>query len=126
MQVTDRMTPDPICGHPEMPVTEAQALMREKNIPFALDIEIWYNQYLRIWDPECRRKPASGLVKADWRPHSSEFSHLLIIEWENSLECGRQSAFTRPEAALLRHRQACACTPDPKFSSTDYSRFQER
>jgi hypothetical protein len=28
-------------------------------------------------DPECRRKPASGLVKADWRPHSSEFSHLL-------------------------------------------------
>jgi acetoin utilization protein AcuB len=26
------MTPDPICGHPEMPVTEAQALMRKKNI----------------------------------------------------------------------------------------------
>jgi acetoin utilization protein AcuB len=32
MLVKDRMTPDPICGHPEMPVTEAQALMREKNI----------------------------------------------------------------------------------------------
>jgi acetoin utilization protein AcuB len=32
MLVRDRMTPDPICGHPEMPVTEAQALMREKNI----------------------------------------------------------------------------------------------
>jgi acetoin utilization protein AcuB len=26
------MTPDPICGHPEMPVTEAQALMRGNNI----------------------------------------------------------------------------------------------
>jgi acetoin utilization protein AcuB len=32
MLVRDRMTPDPICGHPEMPVTEAQALMREKGI----------------------------------------------------------------------------------------------
>ena len=32
MLVRDRMTPDPICGHPEMPVTEAQALMRKKNI----------------------------------------------------------------------------------------------
>ncbi len=32
MLVRDRMTPDPICGHPEMPVAEAQALMREKNI----------------------------------------------------------------------------------------------
>ena len=32
MLVRDRMTPDPICGHPEMPVTEAQALMRENNI----------------------------------------------------------------------------------------------
>jgi len=32
MLVRDRMTPDPICGHPEMPVTEAQAAMREKNI----------------------------------------------------------------------------------------------
>ena len=32
MLVKDRMTPDPICGHPEMPVTEAQALMRENNI----------------------------------------------------------------------------------------------
>ena len=32
MLVKDRMTPDPICGYPEMPVTEAQALMREKNI----------------------------------------------------------------------------------------------
>lgn len=29
MLVKDRMTPNPICGHPEMPVTEAQALMRE-------------------------------------------------------------------------------------------------
>jgi len=26
------MTPNPICGHPEMPVTEAQSLMRERNI----------------------------------------------------------------------------------------------
>lgn len=32
MLVRDRMTSDPICGHPEMPVTEAQASMREKNI----------------------------------------------------------------------------------------------
>lgn len=32
MLIKDRMTPEPICGHPEMPVTEAQALMREKNI----------------------------------------------------------------------------------------------
>ncbi len=32
MLVRDRMTPDPICGHPEMPVTEAQTSMREKNI----------------------------------------------------------------------------------------------
>jgi acetoin utilization protein AcuB len=32
MLVRDRMTPNPICGHPEMAVTEAQALMREKNI----------------------------------------------------------------------------------------------
>lgn len=32
MLVRDRMTPDPICGHPEMPVTEAQALMRDRNI----------------------------------------------------------------------------------------------
>ncbi|MBC8450523.1 MAG: CBS domain-containing protein [Chloroflexi bacterium] len=32
MLVKDRMTPNPICGHPEMPVTDAQALMREKNI----------------------------------------------------------------------------------------------
>lgn len=32
MLVRDRMTPDPFYGHPEMPVTEAQALMREKNI----------------------------------------------------------------------------------------------
>ena len=35
--------------------------------------------YLRIRDPECRRKPASGPVKADWRPHSSRFCHLLIL-----------------------------------------------
>jgi acetoin utilization protein AcuB len=32
MLVRDRMTPDPICGHPETPVTQAQALMREKRI----------------------------------------------------------------------------------------------
>jgi len=32
MLVRDRMTPDPICGYPEMPVTEAQALMRDRNI----------------------------------------------------------------------------------------------
>lgn len=30
MLVKDRMTPDPTCGRPEMPVTEAQALMNEK------------------------------------------------------------------------------------------------
>jgi acetoin utilization protein AcuB len=30
MLVRNRMTADPICGHPDMPVTEAQALMREK------------------------------------------------------------------------------------------------
>lgn len=32
MLVKDRMTPEPICGQPEMPVTDAQTLMREKNI----------------------------------------------------------------------------------------------
>ena len=32
MLVKDRMTPDPICGHPEMPVTEAQERMRENGI----------------------------------------------------------------------------------------------
>lgn len=32
MLVKDRMTPEPICGHPEMPVTEAQELMRENRI----------------------------------------------------------------------------------------------
>ena len=32
MLVKDRMTPNPICGHLAMPVTEAQTLMREKNI----------------------------------------------------------------------------------------------
>jgi acetoin utilization protein AcuB len=32
MLVRDRMTPDPICGRPEMPVTEAQTVMRKKNI----------------------------------------------------------------------------------------------
>jgi acetoin utilization protein AcuB len=30
MLARDRMTPDPICGNPEMPVTEVQELMREK------------------------------------------------------------------------------------------------
>jgi acetoin utilization protein AcuB len=32
MLVKDRMTPDPTCGYPDMPVTEAQTLMREKGI----------------------------------------------------------------------------------------------
>jgi len=32
MLVKDRMTPDPIRGHPDMPVTEAQALMQEHNV----------------------------------------------------------------------------------------------
>jgi acetoin utilization protein AcuB len=32
MLVHDQMTPDPICGHPEMPVTEAQELMQQHNI----------------------------------------------------------------------------------------------
>jgi acetoin utilization protein AcuB len=32
MLVKDQMTPNPICGHPEMPITEAQALMQENNI----------------------------------------------------------------------------------------------
>lgn len=32
MLVRDQMTPNPICGHPEMPVTEAQELMQENNI----------------------------------------------------------------------------------------------
>jgi acetoin utilization protein AcuB len=30
MLVRDRMTPDPICGNPDMPVTEVQELMRQK------------------------------------------------------------------------------------------------
>ncbi len=32
MLVKERMTPNPICGYPEMPVTEAQSLMQEKGI----------------------------------------------------------------------------------------------
>ena len=32
MLVKDRMTPNPICGNPEMPVTEAQELMQQHNI----------------------------------------------------------------------------------------------
>lgn len=32
MLVRDRMTPDPICGFPDMPVTEAQELMRREGI----------------------------------------------------------------------------------------------
>jgi acetoin utilization protein AcuB len=32
MLVKERMTPEPVCGHPEMPVTDAQELMREKGI----------------------------------------------------------------------------------------------
>jgi acetoin utilization protein AcuB len=32
MLVKDRMTPDPVCGRPDMPVTEAQALMNQNKI----------------------------------------------------------------------------------------------
>jgi acetoin utilization protein AcuB len=32
MLVKDQMTPEPICGHPEMPVTEAQELMQENRV----------------------------------------------------------------------------------------------
>lgn len=32
MFVRDRMTPDPICGHPDMAVTEVQDLMRSKGL----------------------------------------------------------------------------------------------
>jgi acetoin utilization protein AcuB len=32
MLVKDQMTPNPICGHPEMPVTEAQELMQKNKI----------------------------------------------------------------------------------------------
>ena len=32
MLVKDQMTSDPICGHPEMPVTEAQTLMQQNRI----------------------------------------------------------------------------------------------
>lgn len=32
MLVKDRMTPEPVCGYPDMPVTEAQSLMRERRI----------------------------------------------------------------------------------------------
>lgn len=32
MLVRDQMTPNPICGHPEMPVADAQALMQQHNI----------------------------------------------------------------------------------------------
>lgn len=32
MLVRDRMTPNPICGRPDMPVTEAQKLMRDRRI----------------------------------------------------------------------------------------------
>lgn len=32
MLVKDQMTPNPICGHPETPVAEAQTLMQENNI----------------------------------------------------------------------------------------------
>ncbi len=40
MFVRDRMTPDPICGHPDMAVTEAQELMQSKGIrhlPIVID-----------------------------------------------------------------------------------------
>ena len=32
MLVKDQMTPDPICGHPDMPVIEAQRIMEENHI----------------------------------------------------------------------------------------------
>jgi CBS domain-containing protein len=32
MLIKDQMTPNPIYGHPTMPLAEAQALMQEKNI----------------------------------------------------------------------------------------------
>lgn len=32
MLVRDRMTPDPTCGYPDMPVTEAQSLMRDEGV----------------------------------------------------------------------------------------------
>lgn len=32
MLVKDRMTPNPVCGNPEMPATEAQTLLEEHNI----------------------------------------------------------------------------------------------
>ena len=48
MLVKDQMTPDPICGHPEMPVTEAQELMQKHNI-----------RHLPIWDAD---KKLVGLV----------------------------------------------------------------
>lgn len=32
MLVRDHMTPNPVCGRPDMPVTEAQSLMQEHNI----------------------------------------------------------------------------------------------
>lgn len=32
MLVKDQMTPNPICGHPDMPVTKAQQIMQEHNI----------------------------------------------------------------------------------------------
>ena len=31
MLIKDLMTPNPICGRPDMPVTEAQALMQQHN-----------------------------------------------------------------------------------------------
>ena len=40
---------------------------------------LWYNQHLRIWELECRREPALSFAKADLRPHSSEFSQVLIM-----------------------------------------------
>ncbi len=32
MLIRDQMTPNPVCGHPTMPLAEAQALMQEKTI----------------------------------------------------------------------------------------------
>jgi acetoin utilization protein AcuB len=46
--VKDQMTPDPVCGHPEMPVIEAQELMRQHSI-----------RHLPILDEE---KKLAGLI----------------------------------------------------------------
>lgn len=68
MLVRDRMTPDPICGHPEMPVTEAQALMRDRNI-----------RHLPVVDEE---KKLVGLItqRSLWRALPSDVSSFSRFE----------------------------------------------